>query len=134
MVSYLTPEQVLFIHARLVVETGGAPGLRDLGLILSAVARPQATLSQQDLYSTLPEKAAALFESLVNNHPFLDGNKRAAITAAGIFLQLNQYRLAASNEQVIAFTLQSAQGLVSFDQMIARFQEHTQPFPNDPRS
>jgi len=103
-VKYLTPEQVLFIHARLVDETGGAHGVRDLGLLLSAVARPQATFDQQELYADLFSKAAALLESLVQNHPFVDGNKRTGITAAAMFLRVNGYKLAASNAELERFT------------------------------
>ncbi|MFH2102526.1 MAG: type II toxin-antitoxin system death-on-curing family toxin [Chloroflexota bacterium] len=107
---FLTPEQVLFIHARLVAETGGEHGLRDLGLLESALARPQASFDGKDLYPDLAAKAAALLESLVNNHPFVDGNKRTGITAAGLFLRINGWRLTASNQDLERFTLQVAQG------------------------
>lgn len=104
-VNYLTPQQVLFIHARLITETGGEHGLRDVGLLESAVARPMAAFDGQDLYSTLFTKAAALMESLVLNHPFIDGNKRVAITAAALFLLRNGYRVVADNSEVERFTL-----------------------------
>ena len=81
---YLTPEQVLFIHSRLVAETGGSHGVRDLGLLESAVARPRATFDGKELYPDLFTKTAVLMDSLINNHPFLDGNKRTGITAAGL--------------------------------------------------
>jgi death-on-curing protein len=84
-VIYLTAAQVLFIHARLLAETGGAAGIRDLGLLEAAVARPQATFDGQDLYPDRFAKAAALMASLVGNHPIVDGNKRVGITAAGLF-------------------------------------------------
>lgn len=102
--KYLAAEQVLFIHARLVAETGGSHGIRDLGLLLSALARPQATFDGQDLYPDLFSKAGALLESLLQNHPFVDGNKRTAITASAMFLRLNGYRLTASNPEVEQFT------------------------------
>lgn len=102
--KYLTPEQVLFIHARLVTETGGAHGVRDLGLLLSALARPQATFDGQDLYPDLFHKAGALMESLLQNHPFVDGNKRTAITSAAMFLRMNGYRLKASNAELEQLT------------------------------
>jgi death on curing protein len=126
MIHYLTAEQVLFIHARLVAETGGAHGVRDIGLLLSAVERPQATFGEQDLYPSLYSKAAALLESLVKNHPFIDGNKRTAITSAGLFLKLNGYRLIADNQQFAAFTLQCAQGALHFEQMTAWFEVRTE--------
>lgn len=106
--NYLSPEQVLFIHSRLVSETGGSHGLRDLGLLESAVARPKATFNGQDLYSDLFTKAAALMDSLINNHPFLDGNKRTGVTAAGIFLSINGWKLTASTKALETCTLRVA--------------------------
>ena len=109
MTHYLTAEQVLFIHARLIDETGGEHGILDLGLLQAAVARPQATCVGEELYPDLFAKAAALIDSLVNNHPFLDGNKPTGIAAVALFLQCNGVILTASNSQVVEFTLQVAQ-------------------------
>src|SRR5512133_1147062 len=102
--NYLTPQQVLFIHARLLAETGGESGLRDLALLESAVARPCATFDGADLYPGIFEKAAALLDSLVNNHPFVDGNKRTGITATGLFLRANGYRLRVTQTELETFT------------------------------
>jgi death-on-curing protein len=124
--KYLTEEQVLFIHARLITETGGEHGVLDLGFLQSAVARPQATFDGQDLYPDLFSKVAALMESLIGNHAFVDGNKRTAITAAGLFLRLNGYHLTADNQQLETFTLQCAQHLVSLDQMTIWFEDQSQ--------
>jgi death-on-curing protein len=107
--KYLTPEQILFIHARLIEETGGSYGLRDLTLLESAAARPKATFDGEDLYPDLFSKAAALMDSLIHNHPFVDGNKRIGITAVGLFLLGNGHRLAASNAELEAFTRQVAE-------------------------
>jgi death on curing protein len=116
-VNYLTTAQVLFIHARLIAETGGTPGIRDLGLLESAVARPQATFDGEDLYRDIYAKAATLMFGLINNHPFVDGNKRVGIAAAGLFLRRNGFRLAAENAEVEQFTLEVAQGRVSIEQI-----------------
>lgn len=124
--DYLTAEQVLFIHARLISETGVTHGVLDLGLLQSAVARPQATFDGLNLYPDVFSKAAALLESLVGNHAFIDGNKRTAITSAGLFLMINSYRLRADNQQLEAFTLQCAQGLISFEQMVLWLKSHTE--------
>ncbi len=102
---YLTPEQVLFIHARLIMVTGGEPGVRDIGMLASAVARPPAAFEGRDLYPGLFSKAAALMSSLILNHPFVDGNKRAGVTAAALFLQLNDRLLQTSNAELESFTL-----------------------------
>ena len=106
--KYLAPEQVLFIHARLIAETGGMHGVRDIGLLESAVARPQATFDGAELYPGLFMKAAALLDSLVNNHPFNDGNKRTGIAAAALLLRINGYYLAATNPELEEFILQVA--------------------------
>jgi death-on-curing protein len=113
--NYLTPEQVLFIHSRLVAKTGGGHGVRDLGLLESAVGRPKATFGGKELYPDLFLKAAALMESLINNHPFLDGNKRTGVTAAGLFLRINGRKLSASSKDVEVVTLR----VVTKDMQIA---------------
>lgn len=92
-IIHLTSEEVIEIHTLLISETGGSPGLRDRGLLESALHRPQS-----GYYETLFDQAAALFESLVLNHVFLDGNKRIAITASGVFLRANGYKLRTSAE------------------------------------
>jgi death-on-curing protein len=102
---YLSPQQVLFIHARLIAETGGSHGVRDVGLLESAVARPRATFDGVDLYSDIFSKAAALMESLILNHPFVDGNKRTAITAASLFLLRNGRRVMVDSPELERFTL-----------------------------
>jgi death-on-curing protein len=114
-VNYLTAEQVLFIHARLIAETGGEHGILDLGLLQSAVARRRGTFNKQDLYPDLLSKIPTLLESLIGNHASVNGNKRTAITAAGLFLHINGYRLIASNRQLVIFTLQCAQHMVSLE-------------------
>jgi death on curing protein len=103
--KYLLPEQVLFIHARLISETGGLHGVRDLTMLESAVARPQASSEGKDLYADVFAKAAPLLDSLINNHPFLDGNKRTGFVSAGLFLRMNGYRIKAGNKRVENFTL-----------------------------
>jgi death-on-curing protein len=126
-VTYLTAAQVLFIHARLLAETGGAPGVRDLGLLEAAIARPRATFDGVDLYPDLFSKAAALIASLIGNHPFVDGNKRVGVTAAAIFLQRNGARLTASNHEVEVFALSIAQAHLTAGEIAAWFAHHTTP-------
>lgn len=119
MIRYLTPEQVLFIHSRLVQETGGAHGVRDLSMLLSALGRPQVTFEGNDLYSNIYSKAAALMDSLIRNHPFIDGNKRTAIASAAIFLHLNGYSLIVTNEEMVHFTLVCARSKVTLEEISA---------------
>jgi len=103
--NYLTPEQILFIHSRLIAETGGAHGVRDLAMLESAVARPQASFEGKDLYPDLFTKGAALLDSLVNNHPFLDGNKRTGIASVALFIRINGYQLKTQSKKIEEFTL-----------------------------
>jgi death on curing protein len=124
---YLSPEQVLFLHSRVISETGGAHGVRDLGMCLSALGRPRATFADKELYPDLFAKTAALMDSLVRNHPFVDGNKRTAITAAGIFMRINGYELTVENEEMVRFTLACAQSQLSLDELMAWFADHSSP-------
>jgi death on curing protein len=116
---------VLFIHARLIAETGGSHGIRDLGLLQSAIARPQATFDGQDLYPDVFSKAGALMESLLQNHPFVDGNKRTAITSAAMFLRMNGYRLIASNSELEQFTFAALLEHWLVDRLAAWLEEHS---------
>ena len=103
--KYITPEQAIYYQQKIVEETGGSIGLRDLGLLESALARPQASYGGEDLYPTIIDKAAALFHSLIFNHPFLDGNKRTTLGVTYEFLKQNGYRLEASQQELIDFPL-----------------------------
>jgi death-on-curing protein len=123
---YLTAEQILFLHARLVAETGGSHGVRDLSMLLSATGRPQASFDNQDLYPDLFTKAGALMDSLIRNHPFVDGNKRTGIAAAAIFLRINGNSLEAANDELEKFTLEVAQSQHTLDDVAAWLQVHTQ--------
>lgn len=123
--KYLTAEQVLFIHSRLIDETGGGHGIRDLGLLLSAVSRPETTFGSKDLYPDIFHKGAALMESLARNHPFIDGNKRTAITSAGLFLKLNGYSLKTTQKELERFTLIMAVGEVPFQDAVEWFKKNS---------
>ena len=96
--EFLSLEEVFTMHDLLIEEIGGAPGLRDAGALASAVVRPQ-----MGYYNTLVEEAAALMESLSQNHPFVDGNKRTAFAATDAFLRLNGYYIDCDNETAYAF-------------------------------
>ncbi|MGC9400633.1 MAG: type II toxin-antitoxin system death-on-curing family toxin [Anaerolineae bacterium] len=124
---YLTVAEVAVIHARLIQRTGGAAGLRDLGRLEAAVARPQAAFEGAELYPTVWDKAAALMESLIRNHPFIDGNKRVALVAVGLFLERNGHVLRASNAEVYAFTLQMARSEVEREAAAAWLRVHSTP-------
>lgn len=127
MTAYLTNAEILLLHARLIQRTGGSGGVRDMGLLESALARPQATFDGIMLYPTLAEQAAALLESLVRNHAFMDGNKRVGLVAAGLFLERNGYRLTADNAAVFTLTMQVARGELSHAAIARWLEEHICP-------
>lgn len=102
---YLSVEQVLFLHDRLIEETGGEHGVRDLGGLESALARPQAAFGDTEFYPDIFAKAAVLMDGLTRNHAFIDGNKRIRISTAVLFLQVNGCRLTATNSELEEFTL-----------------------------
>ena len=83
---YLTAEQVLFLHDRLIEETGGEHGIRDLAGLESALGRPQAGFGEAEFYPDLMMKAAVLMDGLVRNHPSIDGSKRTAVVTTALFL------------------------------------------------
>ena len=104
---YLTVEEVITLHDLIVYETGGSHGVRDVGLLYSAVSRPQASFAGQDLYKSLFNKAAALFHSIIFNHAFIDGNKRTAISSAGLFLEMNGYKLKLDKKESYEFIVKA---------------------------
>ena len=113
---YLSVEEVLEINAQVM---GGKHVLRDRGLLESAVARPQASAFGADAYPDLAAKAAALLHSLVLNHPFIDGNKRTAVLATLVFLDLNGYVVRWDQREALDFMLRLAQHQVGLDDVIA---------------
>lgn len=127
MTLFLTPEQILFLHSRLIQETGGMHGVRDLSMLLSAAGRPQATFDGKALYPDLFARAAALLDFLIRDHPFVDGNKRTAITAAGIFLAVNGYRFDVDQMDMVRFTLACAQGRVELAAIADWLRAHCRP-------
>jgi len=100
MTDYLTVVEVLAIHDDQIERYGGSPGVRDRGLLEAAIFRPQC-----GYYADLIEEAAALWESLSQNHPFIDGNKRTAFAAMYTFLAINMVQLTASTGETEAFVL-----------------------------
>lgn len=99
-VRFLSVDEVLAIYARLLEVFGGPKGLRDAGLLESALFRPQT-----GYYRDLAEMAAALFESLLMNHPFVDGNKRVAFFATDVFLRLNGWKLEVDADEAHRFLI-----------------------------
>ena len=120
-IEYLRLEDVLFIHANQIDRFGGTHGLRDPGLLEAALFRPQT-----GYYKSVIEQAAALWESLSQNHPFIDGNKRVAFAATFVFLSINNIELTASDQQAQQFLLDLYQrSALNYDVLLSWLREHT---------
>lgn len=122
MLKLLSIEDVKIIHDLLIDEFGGAKGIRSEILLDSAVQRMNASFDGQDLYESIFDKAAALFESLCKNHPFLDGNKRTFFVSAVIFLEMNGFETKFDAKKAEKFVLEVATKKVDIKK-IAKFFE-----------
>jgi death on curing protein len=119
---YLTLGEVLEIHAEMLQIGGGMRGIRDVGALESAIAQPQMTFGGSELYSGIVEKAAALGFSLIQNHPFIDGNKRVGHAAMETYLVLNGYEIEASvdvQEQIVLDVASGKTSRESFTQWLS---------------
>lgn len=116
---------VLELHRKSIEDFGGSDGVRDMGLLEAAIARPFQTFGGNDLYASNLEKAAALGESLVKNHPFLDGNKRTGLLAMVSFLINNGYALKAIPDDLYNFIINISIGAISFEEIVAWLRENT---------
>jgi death on curing protein len=108
--TFLTLDEVLEIHRDQLARYGGAAGIRDLGLLQSALAQPPATFGGQFLHADVSEMAAAYLFHLVQNHAFVDGNKRVGAVAAIVFLRMNDANLRITNAELESLVLSVAQG------------------------
>lgn len=122
----LTTAQVLLLQKDLLAETGGMPGLRDEGLLDSALNLPFQTFDGQPLYPSIQQKAARLCCSLVQNHPFVDGNKRIGIHAMLVFLALNGIELFYTQEELISLGLSLASGELTDSDVLQWIMKHEQ--------
>jgi len=109
---YLTVGEVLELYSRVMEQSGGSVGILDLGALESAVAQPRMTFNGEELYLTIVEKASALGFSLIQNHPFVDGNKRAGHAAIESFLMYNDHEIAASTDEQVEIVLGVASGKI----------------------
>jgi death on curing protein len=120
----LTKSQVVSMHSSLVAATGGSDGIRDDGMLESAMNAPFQTFDGYDLYPTLLQKAARLGYSLVNNHPFVDGNKRIGIHAMLVFLLINGVEIECTQEELIEVGLALADGSMECEKLFDWLTKH----------
>jgi death-on-curing protein len=121
---FLTLAEIIAIHDYQIQHFEGAPEVRDLGLLKSALGMPSATFGGKFLHPTIEEMAAAYLFHIVENHPFIDGNKRVGAMAALVFLDLNGIDFNASNGELAALVLGVASGKISKSDVVHFFKEH----------
>jgi death on curing protein len=112
-------EEVEKIHDILIEKFGGLKGIRDQGALDSAINRPYQTFDGQDLYPEATDKAAAIFESIISNHPFIDGNKRTAYVLMRLMLLSNEIDIHVAQEEKFNFVIKAAEGKLNLDQIRA---------------
>ncbi|MDQ3842947.1 MAG: type II toxin-antitoxin system death-on-curing family toxin [Bacteroidota bacterium] len=121
MITLFQAEQ---IHNILIDNFGGTKGIRDQGGLLSALSRPFQTFEGKDLYETTVEKAAALLESMLQNHPFVDGNKRTGYVLMRLLLLENGYDIEATQDEKYDFVISVASGKIQFDEIVQWLNNH----------
>ena len=121
----ISVEQALKIHALAIEKFGGSIGLRDIGALESALARPFQTFGGDDLYPGIFEKAAAIAESIIINHPFIDGNKRSGYLLMEALLRYKGFRINASDEILYKFIINISTGAISFDDIVEWLRNNT---------
>lgn len=124
---FLTLDEILAIQAEQIQRYGGTEGLRDRGLLESAIAMPAASYAGEFLHSNLFEMAAAYLFHLCNNHPFLDGNKRTALAACLAFLWLNDLEIVADPDEIAELVLAVADGSVGKAQLAVYLEGRSRP-------
>jgi death-on-curing protein len=120
-------EEVLEMHQQQIEYYGGAAGVRDLSLLESAIAQPQATFSTEFLHASMPAMAAAYLFHICRNHPFVDGNKRVAANAAITFLLMNDWEPTFSEDELVDAVLAVASSSMTMEDLVQFFETHCIP-------
>ena len=121
----LNVSEIITLHEKLVNATGGSHGFRDIGLLESAVLGCYQTFDDIELYPTLVEKAARMAYAVCKNHPFIDGNKRVAVTAMLVMLRMNNISLSYTQAELVSLGLGIADGSVDYDKIVTWINDHT---------
>ena len=122
---YISLREVLLIHNAAIRRYGGSDGVRDAGLVESALARPRASFGDYEAYPDLYSKAAVLIEGLIKNHGFVDGNKRTASATTAVFLQKNGYYYTIGQKALVDFVVEVAEGKYDTDQVATWLKKHS---------
>ena len=118
-------DKILLLQQLLIEQTGGEDGVRDMGLLESALQSAYATFDGKELYPTKEEKAARLGVGLVSNHAFVDGNKRIGMYVLMAFLQINGVPFDASDDEIVRVGLSLAEGKMKYEELLAWIRENT---------
>ena len=124
----ITRDQVLRLYYLSIQHYGGSAGIRDGNLLDSAIARPFQTFDGIDLYSDIHQKAAAIVESILINHPFMDGNKRTGLLAMAYLLDQENIMINASNSEIYNLIIGISTGSIKFDEIVIWLKEYTQSY------
>ena len=121
---FLTLDDIIESHQNQIETYGGSHGIRDIGLLESAIAQPEASFGGQYLHADIFQMAAAYIYHLVMNHPFVDGNKRVGLEAALIFLEIDNENLKASDQELVDLVLKTTAGQVGKREIAEFFRSH----------
>lgn len=125
LIQYLSEAEIIAINLKMVSKYGGLHGVRDIHMLRLAIGRPQMSVAFQDAYKTIFDKAAAMFHSIINNHPFLDGNKRTSLFSAILFLKYNRWTVESTRKEAVKFTGKAHNEDYSVEQISKWLKEHS---------
>ena len=123
--KYLSEAELIAVNHEMITKYGGLHGVRDLNFVRLAIGRPQMSAGLKDAYPSIFQKAAAMFHSIINNHPFFDGNKRTSLFSAVLFLEYNGYHVKFTKKEAIDFTLKTHNDDWSVEQIVDWIKNHT---------
>ncbi len=126
MSRFLSEEHVIRIHDAVLLAYGGASGVRDMHMLLSALGQPRMSMSGQFLHRTVFDQAAAYLYHLSRNHPFVDGNKRTAAQTALLFLEINHYDFVGDDTEFVELVVEVAQGNLEKAEIASYFRANCQ--------
>lgn len=124
-INYLSEAEIIAINEKMVSQFGGLHGVKDINMLRLAIGRPQMSVGFQDAYKSIFDKAAAMFHSVINNHPFLDGNKRTSLFSAILFLEYNGWEVIFTRKEAVKFTMKAHNGDWSVEQISNWLRSHS---------
>lgn len=125
VIRFLSEAEVIAINEEMVAQFGGLHGVKDMHMLSLAVGRPQMSVAFQDAYKSTFDKAAAMFHSIINNHPFLDGNKRTSLFSAVLFLEYNGWSVEFKRKEAVKFTRKAHNENYTMEQISKWLKDHS---------